>query len=59
MAKKDEAGFETKLKKERDTKNTYVFKNDADNAPIPSLYIAKSAFKGDAPDAITVTVKEA
>lgn len=60
MAKdKKEAGFKTKLTKARDTKNTYVFKNESDDAPIPSLYIAKSAFDGDAPESITVTVAAA
>lgn len=57
--KKEDAGFKTKLTKARDTKNTFVFKNDSDDAPIPSLYIAKSAFSGDAPETITVTVEEA
>lgn len=48
----------TQLKKERETKGTFVYKNDEDNAPIPSLYIKKSAFKGDAPDEITINIKE-
>ncbi len=50
-----------KLKYERDTKNTNVFKNDEDGAAIPSLYIAKSAC-GDKTfskgDEITVEIKE-
>lgn len=50
--------FTTKLKKARDTKNTEVYKNDDEDAPIPSLYIKKSAFKdGAAPDEITLEVK--
>lgn len=53
---KKSAGFKTKLTKARDTKNTFVFKNESDDAPIPSLYIAKSAFEGDAPESITVEV---
>lgn len=50
--------MKTTLKLERDTKRTNVYKNDEDDAPIPSLYIAKSAFKGDAPKTITVEIKE-
>jgi hypothetical protein len=50
--------MKTKLKLERDTKGTNVYKNDSDDAPIPSLYIKKSAFKGDAPKEITVEIKE-
>ena len=57
--KKETTGFKTTLKQERDTKNTFVFKNPDDGAPIPSLYIAKTAFAGDAPKSITVTVEEA
>lgn len=56
---KDKTGFKTKLTKSRDTKGTYVYKNEEDNSPIPSLYIKKSAFKGDAPEAITVSIEEA
>jgi hypothetical protein len=50
------SGFTTTLKQGRDTKNTFVYKNETDDAPIPSLYIKKTAFKGDAPETITVTV---
>lgn len=50
--------FKTKLTKDRDTKGTYVYKNGDDNAPVPSLYIKKSAFKGDAPESITLSVEE-
>jgi hypothetical protein len=50
--------MKTKLKLERDTKGTFVFKNDEDNAPIPSLYIKKAVFKGDAPKSITVEIPE-
>jgi hypothetical protein len=42
----------------RDTKNTNVYKNDADDAAIPSLYISKTAFTGEAPKTITVEIKE-
>lgn len=53
------ANFKIKLTKDRDTKGTFVYKNADDDATIPSLYIKKSAFKGDAPESITVTVEEA
>jgi hypothetical protein len=57
--KNKSSGFKTTLTQARDTKNTFVFKNDADDAPIPSLYIAKSAFAGEAPKQITVSVDPA
>ena len=56
--KKEDSGFKTKLMKSRDTKGTYVYKNDDQDAPIPSLYIKKSAFDGEAPESITVEVTE-
>lgn len=50
--------MKTTLKFEKDTKNTNVYKNDDDGAPIPSLYIRKEAFKGDPPKTITLEIKE-
>lgn len=47
-----------KMEKARDTKGTYVYKNDEDGAAIRSLYITKGAVSGDAPDSITVEIKE-
>jgi hypothetical protein len=47
-----------KLKLERETKGTYVYKNDDDGAAIPSLYIKKASVKGDAPKEITVEISE-
>lgn len=47
------------LKKSRETKGTHVFKDESDNAIIPSLYIRKDGIKGDAPDAVKVTVEAA
>lgn len=47
-----------KLTKARDTKGTYVYKSDADNTPVPSIYVKKSAFTGDAPESITLTIEE-
>lgn len=46
-----------KMNKKRDTKGTFVYGNDEDGAAIRSLYITKSAVKGDAPDEITVEIK--
>jgi hypothetical protein len=50
--------MKTTLKLTRDTKNTQVYKNDEDGAPIPSLYIDKTAFKKEAPKTITVEIPE-
>jgi hypothetical protein len=50
--------MKTKLTLERDTKGTFVYKNDEDNAPIRSLYISRSAVKGEAPKSITIEIKE-
>lgn len=50
--------IKTKLTKDRDTKGTFVFKNNEQGAPIPSLYIKKDAFgKDGAPDEIEITIK--
>lgn len=46
------------MTKARDTKGTYVYKNDDDGAAIRSLYITKSAVKDEAPASITVEIKE-
>lgn len=51
------ATMKTTLKFDRETKNTHVFKNEAEDAPIPSLYIKKSAFKDGPPESITVEIK--
>ena len=51
--------MKTILKFERETKGTNVYKNADDDAPIPSLYIKKAAFKkGDPPKSITVEIAE-
>jgi len=42
----------------RDTKGTYVYKNDEDGTPISSLYIKRDAVKGEPPKTITVEIKE-
>lgn len=50
--------IKTKLRKDRDTKGTFVYKNSETDAPIPSLYIKKGAFgKDEAPDEIELTIK--
>ena len=52
--------MKTTLTFNRDTKSTFVFKNDDDGAPIPSLYVKKDAFPdGEAPKTITVDSPEA
>jgi hypothetical protein len=65
---KSNGSFTCVMKKDRDTKGTYVYhqitEDGADfsveaGAQIPSVYIRKSAFgDGAAPDRITVTVAE-
>lgn len=51
--------MKTTLTLERDTKGTNVYKNDEDDAPIPSLYIKKHVFgKKEAPKKITVEIPE-
>lgn len=51
--------MKTTLKLDHDTKNTNVYKNNEDDAPIQSLYIDKKAFgKKDPPKSITVEIKE-
>lgn len=58
-AKGKSTKIETELKLDRDTKGTFVYKNAEDDAPVPSLYVKKSAFSGDAPKKITLTIEEA
>jgi hypothetical protein len=44
----------------RSTKGTHVFSDDSDGAPIPTLYIRKTAFPTDTPPkVIVVTIDEA
>jgi hypothetical protein len=47
-----------KMMKKRDTKGTFVYGSEEDGAAIRSLYITKSSVKGDAPEEITVEIKE-
>lgn len=41
----------------RETKNTFRFDDPSEDSVLPSLYVKKSAWKGQAPDSVTVTVK--
>jgi len=48
----------TLLTFKKETKNTVVYENTEDNAPVPTLYIKKSAFPDGAPDEITLNITE-
>ena len=43
----------------RSTKKRHVYVDDRKEAPVSSLYVNKSAFEGDAPQCIKVTVAAA
>lgn len=43
----------------RSTKNTEVYGTDVHSAVVNQLYIRKSAFSGDAPNIIKITIEEA
>lgn len=47
------------LELERETKNTYRYSTERADAAISPLYINKSAFDGEAPKRIRVTVEDA
>jgi hypothetical protein len=46
----------TKLTLERETKGTFVFTSDDEDAAVTTLYVRKSAMD-EAPDSITLTIK--
>jgi len=46
----------TTLQFAKETKGTVVFKNDAPNAPVPSLYIKKGTFE-TVPSEIKLTIE--
>lgn len=49
--------IEHTLKKAKDTKNTYRYEaENSEGAPFDTLYVKKSAFTGDAPETIKVTI---
>ncbi len=41
----------------KSTKNTHVYKNDKDDAAIPSLYIKKSALPDEPPSFVNITIE--
>lgn len=47
------------LKHTKTTKNTHVFGDDAEGAPVRSQYIQREAIEGDPPAAIRITIEEA
>lgn len=47
-----------KMNLERDTKGTFVYKAEDDDAAITSVYVKKAGVKGDAPKSITLDIKE-
>ncbi|RKZ85796.1 MAG: hypothetical protein DRQ39_06615 [Gammaproteobacteria bacterium] len=40
----------------KSTKNTHVYSDDSEDAPMPSVYIKKSAFSGEPPPVIRLTM---
>ena len=48
----------TTLEFTKSTKGTHVYANHNDDAPIPTIYIRKSAFKGTPPSIISITVSK-
>lgn len=50
--------MKVKMNLERDTKGTFVYKSEDDDAAITSVYVKKSGVKGEAPKAITLEIKE-
>ncbi len=50
--------LKVKLKYKKSTKGTFVFGNDDESAPIPTLYIKRSAISGDTvPKVIILTIE--
>ena len=41
----------------KSTKNTHLYTTDCEGVACTAVYVQKSAFKGEAPKAITVTVE--
>lgn len=48
--------FKIELDWIRSTKNTEVYGTDSQAAVVNQLYIKKSAFSGEAPDSISITI---
>ena len=56
---KPETGFSVEMDFSKSTKGTHVFTSDGDGTPITTLYIQRSAFQGEPPAQITVSVEAA
>lgn len=50
--------IELVLQKVKETKGTYVYGDSKEDAPIPSVYIKKTAFEGNAPKTLKLTLQE-
>ena len=50
---KDELTFK------KETKGTFVYESIKEDAPVPTLYIRKHAFKEGKPDKLTITIEVA
>lgn len=50
--------FEVEMSHAKDTKNTLMYESDSRDAPIPTLYISKSAADGARKIKVTVEVVE-
>jgi len=50
--------IEVKLTYDKSTKGTHVFKDHSLDAPIPTVYIKRSAFDDSIPDVIKLTVSD-
>ena len=48
--------FTITLDYQKSTKGTHVFGSKAKDCPVPTLYIKRTAFQGDPPSTITITV---
>ena len=60
MAKSPENGpiIEIQMKLDKSTKGTHVYvEGEVENPKVPSIYIRKSAFKGEPPATITLVIK--
>lgn len=42
----------------KSTKNTHVYADDSEDAPVPTLYVKKSAMGNVPPESITVEITE-
>ena len=49
--------MKVKMKLDKETKGTHVWRATEDNPPIKTIYVAKGAVKGTPPSEITVEIK--